>query len=64
MIPCTITARTKQGVYTYIGLFRKTVEAESDAYRRFRFQPLLPSQPSPQIDAKQHASQPATCGVI
>ncbi|MCU0154601.1 hypothetical protein N8H10_17740 [Curtobacterium flaccumfaciens pv. poinsettiae] len=41
MIPCTITARTKQGVYTYIGLFQKTVEAKSDAYRRFGFPAVI-----------------------
>ncbi|EGO82405.1 hypothetical protein [Xylella fastidiosa] len=41
MIPCAITARTKQGVYTYTGLFHKTVEAKSDAYRRFGFPAVI-----------------------
>ncbi|MDC6416645.1 hypothetical protein LOK85_12245 [Xylella fastidiosa subsp. multiplex] len=64
MIPCTITARTKQGVYTYIACFRKLLRRSLTPTGALGSQPLLPSQPSTAINAKQHASQPATCGVI
>ncbi|ALR07412.1 hypothetical protein XFHB_11780 [Xylella fastidiosa] len=41
MIPCTITARTKQGVYTYTGLFPSTTKANFATRRYFGFPAVI-----------------------